>query len=142
MAIKELSLQDYERIIDLWNQSGMHARPKGRDRLDNLGRQMALGTVFILGDEEAGILRGVIIISHDGRKGWMNRLAVLPKYREKGIASNLIGESENRLRRIGIEIFAAHIEEENSSSRRLFEKLGYTPARDIIYYTKRLNDET
>ncbi len=141
MTIHELNLKDYKRIVDLWDQAGMHAKFMGRDRPDNLRKQVASGTVFILGDVKGGLLRGVIIVSNDGRKGWMNRLAVLPRYRDQGIASGLIREAEKRLKRMGIEIFAAHIEEENGSSRQLFEKLGYVPATDIIYFVKRLRDE-
>jgi len=94
-----------------------------------------------LGDVQRGRLRGVVIVSNDGRKGWINRLAVLPEFREQGIASALVREAEKRLRKLGIEIFAAHIEEENGSSKELFEELGYVPARDIIYYVKRLRDD-
>jgi ribosomal protein S18 acetylase RimI-like enzyme len=141
MAIHELSLKDYKRIVDTWNQAGMHAKLKGRDRPDSLRKQLASGTVFILGDVKGGLLRGVIVVSNDGRKGWMNRLAVLPRFRDQGIATGLIKEAENRLRKMGIEIFAAHIEEENKPSHQLFEKLGYVPATDIIYFVKRLRDE-
>jgi len=141
MAIHELSLKDYKRIVDTWNQAGMHAKLKGRDRPDSLRKQLASGTVFILGDVKGGLLRGVIVVSNDGRKGWMNRLAVLPRFRDQGIATGLIKEAENRLRKMGIEIFAAQIEEENKPSHQLFEKLGYVPATDIIYFVKRLRDE-
>ena len=141
MAIHELSLKDYKRIVDTWNQAGMHAKLKGRDRPDSLRKQLASGTVFILGDVKGGLLRGVIVVSNDGRKGWMNRLAVLPRFRDQGIATGLIKEAENRLRKMGIEIFAAHMEEENKPSHQLFEKLGYVPATDIIYFVKRLRDE-
>jgi len=141
MAIHELSLKDYKRIVDTWDQAGMHAKLKGRDRPDSLRKQLASGTVFILGDVKGGLLRGVIVVSNDGRKGWMNRLAVLPRFRDQGIATGLIKEAENRLRKMGIEIFAAHMEEENKPSHQLFEKLGYVPATDIIYFVKRLRDE-
>jgi ribosomal protein S18 acetylase RimI-like enzyme len=141
MTIHELSLKDYKRIVDIWNQAGMHAKLKGRDGPETLRNQLASETVFILGDVKGGLLRGVILVSHDGRKGWMNRLAVLPKFRDQGIASGLIREAEKRLKSMGIEIFAAHIEEDNRSSRQLFEKLGYVPATDIIYFVKRLRDE-
>jgi GNAT superfamily N-acetyltransferase len=119
----------------------MHAKLKGRDRPESLRKQLASRSVFILGDVKGGILRGVIVVSNDGRKGWMNRLAVLPKFRDQGIATGLIKEAEKRLRRMGIEIFAAHIDEGNKPTHQLFEKLGYFPATDIIYFVKRLRDE-
>ena len=141
MTIEALSPDDYERIVDLWNRAGMKAKLKGRDRPGSIKKQILSGTVFILGDVQRRRLRGVVIVSSDGRKGWINRLAVLPEFREQGIASALVREAEKRLRKLGIGIFAAHIEEENGSSKELFEELGYVPARDIIYYVKRLRDD-
>jgi len=134
-------MKDYKRIVDIWDQAGLPVKLKGRDGPDNLRKQLASGTVFILGDVKEGLLRGVIVVSNDGRKGWMNRLAVLPKFRDQGIASGLIREAEKRLRRMGIEIFAVQIEEENKSSHQLFEKFGYMPAPYIIYFVKRLRDD-
>lgn len=141
MPIRELPAEDYERLVRLWKESGMDSKLKGRDSQESIRKQISSGSVFILGDESKGELRGAVIVSHDGRKGWMNRLAVLPEHREKGIATTLIKEAERRLKKIGIGIFAAGVEEENASSRKLFEQLGYVPRRDIIYYVKRLDDE-
>jgi ribosomal protein S18 acetylase RimI-like enzyme len=141
MAIQELGMKDYKKVVDIWNRAGLPVKLKGRDRSDNLRKQLASGTVFILGDVKGGLLRGVIIVSSDGRKGWLNRLAVLPEFRDQGIATGLIKEAEKRLRRRGIEIFAVQIEEENTSSHQLFEKLGYVPAPYIIYFVKRLRDD-
>ena len=80
---------------------------------------------------------GTILVSHDGRKGWINRLAVIPEYRDKGLAAKLIETAEKFLSEQNIEIFACLIEEWNKSSKQLFQKLGYKRTDDIIYYTKK-----
>ena len=45
-----------------------------------------------------GKLVGIVVATHDGRKGWINRLAVHPDYRRRGIAKKLIEEAEEYLR--------------------------------------------
>ena len=84
---------------------------------------------------------GAILGTHDGRKGWINRLAVAPDQRRLGIAQKLVGAVEQRLIDLGIEIFACQIEDWNETSMTVFDRLGYTRHADIIYFTKRLRPD-
>ncbi len=80
---------------------------------------------------------GVVFGTHDGRKGWINRLAVLPPYRKCGIGKRLVEEVEDRLREIGIRIFACLVEDWNEVSIKFFHRLGYDSHKDINYLTRR-----
>ena len=80
---------------------------------------------------------GVVFGTHDGRKGWINRLAVLPAHRRLGIARELVAEVERQLRSKGIDIVTCLIEEWNESSARFFEEIGYVEHRECVYYSKR-----
>ena len=84
---------------------------------------------------------GAILGTHDGRKGWLNRMAVAPDHRKRGIAAMLVRAVEQRLIDLGIEIFACQIEDWNETSMIVFEHLGYTRHDDIIYFTKRLRPD-
>jgi len=82
-----------------------------------------------------------VVVSCDLRKGWLNRLAVDPGHRHRGVAKDLIAEVEKALRKRGIRIFCALIEEYNTASKELFKRCGYVEHRDIIYFSKRESDE-
>jgi len=97
--------------------------------------------VTLLGAEEEGRLIGVVMVSHDGRKGWINRLAVEPEYRRQGLGARLIAAAEEELHGQGVEVIAALIEGENESSLNLFQKEGYLLAREIFYLSKRPGEE-
>jgi ribosomal protein S18 acetylase RimI-like enzyme len=84
-----------------------------------------------------GRLVGAVLGTHDGRKGWINRLTVAPAYRHRGIAARLVAEVEKRLRRTGIAIISALIEDGNQTSMQAFARLGYEERRDIVYFVKR-----
>jgi ribosomal protein S18 acetylase RimI-like enzyme len=75
--------------------------------------------------------------THDGRKGWINRLAVAPEFRHQGIAQLLLKEAEEEISRKGIEIVTCLIEDYNQTSMDFFQKAGYIKHNDIIYFTKR-----
>jgi len=90
-----------------------------------------------LGAFASGRLVGVVIASDDGRKGWINRLAVVPDARGKGIGAALVKASENALRLRGHRLFCVLIETDKDTSKTLFEKMGYKHEREILYCTKR-----
>jgi GNAT superfamily N-acetyltransferase len=82
-------------------------------------------------------LVAVALLTHDGRKGWINRLAVDPACRRRGLAARLVGEAERWFcQELGLEVWAALIEAGNEASLALFAQLGYQPA-DVVYVSKR-----
>ena len=97
--------------------------------------------MIILGAKNKGRLTGVVMVSHDGRKGWINRLAVDPAYRRRGLGARLITAAEKELYGQGIEVIAALIEAGNEPSLNLFQKEGYLLAREILYLSKRPGEE-
>ncbi len=139
-TIRRLTIDDYDAIIGLWQLAGLHSiRAQGRDSRATMAAQMAAGQV-ILGLEEGGELIGVVVVTQDTRKGWINRLAIHPQHRRKGYAAQLVTATENELRAMGIHIFAALIEGDNASSQALFAREGYK-THDIVYVSKRDSDE-
>ena len=137
-----INVSDYPRVMALWQAAGLHIRPSGRDSQEAFEGQIAGGTQTALGVEnEAGELVGVVLATHDGRKGWINRLAVHPDYRRQGVAEALIGAAEETLHAQGMNIIAALIEPDNIASLSLFEKTGYIEYVGLHYVSKRSSDE-
>ncbi|MFX0208262.1 MAG: GNAT family N-acetyltransferase [Candidatus Hodarchaeota archaeon] len=140
--IKKLDIEDYPKIQELWELAGLSWRPDGRDHPERILVQMEKKNIFFLGAVKDNDLLGVIMVSHDGRKGWINRLAVHPKHRHKGIAQKLLKAAENQLLQAeGIEVCSALIFDDNKSSLSLFEKAGYEAWINVRYYSKRKRPE-
>jgi ribosomal protein S18 acetylase RimI-like enzyme len=149
MQIRALGVSDYDAVIDLWQRSGLSSlRPDGRDSRAAFAQQLetdvsarGLGCQTVLGLEKEGQLVGVVVATHDGRKGWINRLAIDPVHRRRGYARQLIAAAENALRIRGISVIAALIESENEASLALFQESGYQLHDDICYLSKRESAE-
>lgn len=140
LAVVNLTADDYEAIRAVWEASGLPVRAGGRDSREQFERQMAGDLQRAIGVKQGDELVGVVLTTHDGRKGWINRLAVRPEFRRQGIARRLIAEAEQVLRAQGMQIIAALIEDDNHASLALFEQAGYSDYRSLHYLTKRDSD--
>ena len=137
--IEKLSLEEYPLIIELWNKAGLPTRPEGRDHPDEIKKQIESDKIAFFGIilEENSKLIGVVLLTDDGRKGWINRLAIDPEYRGKGFAKKLISFSEEYFYKKGIEVWCALIEDYNKESMNLFQSTDYVFHKDIFYFSKR-----
>ena len=139
IRIRPFGLGDYERVMELWTQGGLPLKPQGRDCRENIARQIGLANVrFLVAEEgEGGRIVGTVFATHDGRKGWINRLAVDATFRRRGLGARLVRAAEEWLGSEGLDILACLIEEGNDVSMAVFEKLGYKKHPEIIYFAKR-----
>ena len=134
LRIRPLRLSDYDTIVRLAASSGLPLRPRGRDSRAAFARQLRSNRTWYLGAFDSERLVGIVLGTHDSRKGWINRLAVHPDYRRRGIGRRLVRACERALHRVGIEMFAALIEEDNESSAVFFRSLGYETTR--LWYAR------
>ncbi len=137
--IRGFCIKDYDRIMELWAEGGLPRKPSGRDSRENIVRQIKMPNVlFLVAEEgEGGRIVGTVLATHDGRKGWINRLAVDAALRERGLGARLVREAESWLESQGMDILACLIEDDNAVSMTVFEKLGYKKHPEIIYFAKR-----
>ncbi len=142
IVVRLLGLEDYDRFMDVWRSAGLRSlRPRGRDSRAAIAQQLATGTHTLLGLEFKGELVAVVLATHDGRKGWINRLCVRPKYRRRGYGARLVAEAERVLRAQGMTVIAALIEPGNDVSLTLFSKLGYVESPGLHYVSKRDSED-
>ena len=90
--------------------------------------------------EPIGKILGVVLGSHDERRGWINRLAVLPEYQKSGIGGILVRELEKRFDRLGLLLVAVQVDKGNRGSLRFFKGCGFRLHDDIHYLSKRKGD--
>ncbi len=128
---------DYEALIDLWEQSDLPYKPMGRDRKEHIEKEVKQGSAHILFLKLRQEYIASVLITHDGRKGWINRLAVLRPYRRQGLARKLVEAAEQWLADQEIFIYACQIEAYNIESFEAFQRMGYIPFEGIHYLTKR-----
>lgn len=139
LRIEAFRIDDYDRVMDLWAAGGLPLKPRGRDSRESIAKQIGLPNVrfLVARDGEGGPVVGTVLATHDGRKGWINRLSVVSALRRRGVGARLVRAAEDWLASEGMDILACLIEEGNDVSMSVFEALGYKKHPEIIYFAKR-----
>lgn len=133
---------DYDRLRALWDAAGLPYKPNGRDSQAAFRQQLDGGQQTVIGIEDGQKrLVAAVMVTHDGRKGWINRLAVHPDARRQGLGSQLIAAAEDALQAQGIGVYAALIESENEASLATFEANGYQDWPSLHYVSKRVSKD-
>jgi len=133
VQIREFKAEDYPQVFALWKASGLD---NGRsDSLESLLKQLERDADLFLVAEDDKRIVGVVLGRWEGRRGWINRLAVPPEQRHKKLGSLLVAELEKRLKAKGCEKVNLLIEADNIGVQEFYIKSGYN-RDDLIFMEK------
>ncbi len=136
LTYRDAQSDDYDELVVLWRDSGSSISLQGRETCEAFHRHVERFPGLSIVALDSTRMVGVVLGSHDGRKGWINRLAVLPAYRRRGVAAALVTACDTAIRAAGIDIVAALVETDNPASAALFRKLGYSDAIQVHYFRR------
>ncbi len=134
MQIRDFHITDYDEVLGLWNSSGLIIRPG--DDFDGIKLKLQRDPELFLVAEDGEEIVGVVMGAWDGRRGWINHLAVKANRRREGIGSALIAELEKLLFEKGAKKINAQIYRWNSNSLEFFKAIGYETHTDLIMIGK------
>ena len=140
IRIRPLRLRDYDDMVSVFRSCGLDPKIRGRDSRPAIARQLRFNRGLYLGAFDGDRLVGTVLGTHDSRKGWINRLAVHPAFRRRGLARRLVRACERALRARRIEMFCALIEPDNAAWKAVFRSLGYRVDR-LAYARRKLRDD-
>ena len=137
MDITPFKMRFYEEVFALWQQcEGVGiTESDSRDNVQAyLRRNPGLSFVAL----SSGRIVGAILAGHDGRRGYLNHLAVLPDFRRKGVAKRLVGHSISALHHAGIKKCHLFIFNHNPAGSAFWESVGWKPRRDLQIVSRQI----
>ena len=133
MQIRAFTPDDFAAATALWQRCGLHpSRSDTEGRLAEVSRRNP--GLFLVAIAQ-GRLVGTVMGSWDGRRGWINRLAVDPAARGGGLGRALLALVETRLRARGCDKVNLLIEPDNDSVAAFYAECGY--ARDPLIFMEK-----
>jgi ribosomal protein S18 acetylase RimI-like enzyme len=130
LRIREFRLEDYEKVAELWKTAGIELRPG--DEREGIELKLERDPdLFLVAEDDQQII-GVVLGAWDGRRGWINHLAVRIGHQRSGIGRSLVKELERRLAGKGALKVNAQIYKSNKPSIEFFKSLNYEIHSDLI----------
>jgi ribosomal protein S18 acetylase RimI-like enzyme len=134
MDIREMTIQDYDAVIGLLTAtSGVRLREADSHEATSryLERNPGLSFVAIVD----GDIAGCVMCGHDGRRGYLQHLAVSQKQRRLGIGSALVEACLTKLESLGI--LKTHIDVlvENQQAHDFWRRRGWQKRDDIFRFS-------
>lgn len=133
-SIRPMSLLDYDAVIELMKQTpGVSFRDA--DSRPATERYLARNPGLSFVAQAGSGLVGCVMSGHDGRRGYLQHLVVLPAFRRQGIANALVEHCLAALEAEGI--LKTHIDvfKSNEPGQAFWEARGWKLRTDIHRYS-------
>ena len=139
LNIRVMTIEDYDGVYDLWiNTPGMGLNTTDDSR-GGIGKYLARNPSTSFVAEYDNNIIGVIMAGHDGRRGYIHHTAVLPDYRNQGIAKRLVECAMNALEAEGINKVALVAFRRNETGNGFWEHIGFNEREDLVYRNKNIH---
>jgi ribosomal protein S18 acetylase RimI-like enzyme len=102
------------------------------DLKDDIARFLERNPVLSFVARDNGQLVGVVLCSHDGRRGYIDQLAVRKSHRRQGIGKGLVARCLYNLMRIGIHKWHLFVFEDNQDAIAFWKKLGWAERVELV----------
>ena len=102
MIIREMTIDDYDEVYEMWQITTKRALSKA-DEKDQMERYLKHNAGMSQVAVVDGKIVGTVLAGHDGRRGFIHHMAVLPEFRRKKIGHALAQTAIQKIREQGID---------------------------------------
>lgn len=142
-TIKQVTIEDYDAIFELWNSSDQSRRALNPvdDTREGIEKYLKRNPNTCFAAVRDGRIIGVILTGHDGRRAIIHHLCVHPDCRRMGIAGHLVSVAEDALKKEGIQKIFGLVFKDNDPANAFWEHQGYSLRTNLNYRNKSLNPD-
>ena len=129
MNIRPFCGEDEAAVLALWEECQL-TRPWNDPRKD-IARKLAVQPeLFLVGAIDAAIIASVMC-GYEGHRGWVNYLAVAPRFRGRGYARLMMQRVEEMLLERGCPKVNLQVRKANAEALAFYRHLGYVQDESI-----------
>ena len=132
--IREMDISDYSQVIELWSETEAMLL-RDADSRENIGKYLERNPNLSFVAVDGDTIVGAILVGTDGRRGYVQHLAVNSNCRGKGIGAKLISSAVDALSKIGIAKTHLFVANENLNAQYFYEKLGWFPRDEVRMFS-------
>lgn len=138
MEIRPFQSGDEPPVIALWHKCDL-IRPWNDPKKDIRRKLRGQPDWFLVGVVDRELVASVMV-GYEGHRGWINYLAVDPKYRRQGFGRQIMMEAERLLRQRDCPKINLQVRTNNGSVIEFYRRIGYA-VDDVVSLGKRLEHD-
>lgn len=141
MAVRVMTIEDYEGVYDLWmtiRGFAMRSIDDSREGVERFLKRNPGTSVVAVEDNR---IVGSILCGHDGRRGCLYHVCVHEDYRMRGIGKSMVVHCMKALERERISKVSLIAFTKNDVGNAFWRRVGWTKREDLNYYDFVLNKE-
>lgn len=123
LVVRPYEPADEDAVVDLWEDCGL-TRPWIDPRADIALKIRHQPEGFLVGLLD-GELVATVVAGFDGRRGWLNYVAVHPGLQGNGLGRAMVAAAEAELAARGCPKVNLQVRHDNASMIAFYERLGY-----------------
>jgi ribosomal protein S18 acetylase RimI-like enzyme len=120
LLIRAYRTDDGDEVVRLWNECGLVV--PWNDPVRDIERKLKNDPERFLVGVLDGKVAATCMAGYEGHRGWINYLAVSPALRRRGIASRMMREAEDLLKKAGCPKINLQVRASNTPVRRFLQK--------------------
>lgn len=134
MIIREMTIDDYDEVYRMWQITTKRALSKA-DEKDQMERYLKHNAGMSQVAVVDGKIVGTVLAGHDGRRGFIHHMAVLPEFRRKKIGHALAQTAIQKIREQGIGKTHIFCYQNNETGQSFWRDFGFEKREDVFVYS-------
>lgn len=132
--VRPMTIEDYDEVFAMWQITTKRALSDAdsRENIEFYLRRNPLLSQVAVAD---GRIVGTVLCGHDGRRGFIHHMAVLPEYRRHNIAKTMAQTALDALCRDGIAKTHIFCYTNNSLGQSFWTAMGWERREDVFVYS-------
>ena len=140
IEIRSMVIEDYDGVYEMWiNTPGMGLNTTD-DSKEGIAKYLKRNPTTSFVADDNGKIVGIIMAGHDGRRGYIYHITVLPDYRNQGIGRKLVESAMSALEEENINKVALVAFAKNEIGNGFWENIGFTVRDDLVYRNKNIHE--
>ncbi|WP_419758103.1 GNAT family acetyltransferase [Acidisoma sp.] len=131
LTIRPAAAEDEAAVIALWRACDLVTSFNDPAADFAFARAGACSEVLV-GEDEAGCIRGSVMVGHDGHRGWLYYVSADPGARGLGHGRDMVAAAENWLRARGVVKAQLLVRDTNTKVVSFYEHLGFEVSPRIV----------
>ena len=134
MMIRPMTKEDYDEIFAMWQITTKRALSKADERSQierYLDRNPGMSQVAVVD----GKIVGTVLAGHDGRRGFIHHMAVLPEYRRRRIGHRLAEKAIEMITNDGIDKTHIFCYRNNETGQNFWKDFGFKKREDVFVFS-------